>query len=243
MEYLLIAVIAFAAGLTQGLSGFGSVMVSLPLALLFWDLRVAVPLLSLLALCITTTLTLQLRGHVKLGRVIPLLAAALPGMALGAYLLKRINPAYLEVVMGITLVAFASYSLVARPRHRELASGWKWAAGFLSGILGGSVGANGPPVIVYTAMQPWDKDGAKSTLVGYFMVAGVGISSIHASFGLITPGVIKLFAAGFPAVMAGVLAGSHIYGRMSTGVYRRVVAVLLLCMGAYLLTRVGLRQL
>ncbi len=241
MELLYLAAVAFLAGFTQGLSGFGSVLVSLPLVVLFWDIRTAVPLVSLLALCITTTLTVQLRAHVRWGRILPLLIAALPGMAVGTLLLKRVRATYLEFLIGVILTSFAVYLFSARPRQRELAAAWKWVAGFVSGILGGSIGANGPPVIIYTSMQPWDKNPAKSILVGYFMVAGVGISSIHASFGLITPEVLDLFTVGFLPVMAGVLTGSHLFGRMNTAAYRKVVTVLLLILGLSMLVKAGSR--
>ncbi|UCG38420.1 MAG: sulfite exporter TauE/SafE family protein [bacterium] len=207
MELLYLAIVAFLAGFTQGLSGFGSVLVSLPLVVLFWDITTAVPLVSLLALCITTTLTVQLRQHVRWERILPLLIAAVPGMAVGTLLLKRVRAAYLELLIGLLLTSFSVYLFSSKPRQRELAAGWKWVAGFASGILGGSIGANGPPVIIYTSMQPWDKNPVKSTLVGYFLVAGVGISSIHASFGLITLEVLDLFTVGFLRVMAGVITG------------------------------------
>jgi uncharacterized membrane protein YfcA len=240
MELFYLGMVAFVAGFTQGLAGFGSVLVSLPLVVLFWDVRTAVPLVSLLAICITTFLRVQLHAHVQFKRIAPLLIAAVPGMAVGAQLLKHVQAWYLEVLIGFLLTSFSLYLFISRPRKKELAGGWKWAAGFLSGILGGSVGANGPPVIIYTSLQPWEKDPVKSTLVGYFMIAGIGISSIHAAFGLITMDVLRLFAVGFLPAMAGVMSGSHLYGRMDTSAYRKAVTFLLLMMGIYMLARVGL---
>jgi uncharacterized membrane protein YfcA len=237
MELFYLGMVAILAGFTQGLSGFGSVLVSLPLLVLFWDVKTAVPLVSLLGLCMTTFLRVQLHAHVHLKRIAPLLIAAVPGMALGAFLLKYVQARYLELLIGILLTSFSLYLFISRPCRKELATGWKWAAGFLSGILGGSTGANGPPVIIYTSLQPWGKDPAKSTVVGYFMIAGIGISSMHAALGLITTEVLRLSAVGFLPAMAGVMAGSHLYGRMDSGAYRKAVTFLLLMMGIYMLVR------
>ena len=241
MTILYLCIVAFLAGFTQGLSGFGSVLVSLPLMVVFLDVRTAVPLVSLFALCITTTLVVQLREHIQWRRILPLLLAAVPGMAMGAYFLKHVQAGYLEILIGALLVSFSLYSMRAKPRRRETAPIWKWVAGFLSGILGGSIGANGPPVILYTSMQPWGKNPIKSTLVGYFMVAGVGISSIHAAYRLITADVLGLFAVGLVPAMAGVLTGSYLFGKMDSGVYRKVVTFLLLLLGASMLVKAGFR--
>ncbi|UCF30798.1 MAG: sulfite exporter TauE/SafE family protein [bacterium] len=239
VEISYLCIVAFLAGFTQGLSGFGSVLVSLPLLAVIYDIRTVVPLVSLFALCITTTLVIQLHEHMSLKRISPLLVAAVPGMAFGAYLLKHARSGYLEFLIGVLLVSFSIYSLSARPRERELSHIWKWVAGFLSGILGGSIGANGPPVIIYTSLQPWGKNPIKSTLVGYFMVAGIGISSIHAAYRLITLEVLRMFAIGLAPVMAGVLTGSYLFGRIDTTTYRKVVTFLLFALGVYMLMKVG----
>ena len=49
-----LALITFFAGFTQGLSGFGSILVSLPLLALFLDIKTVIPLVSLFALVINT---------------------------------------------------------------------------------------------------------------------------------------------------------------------------------------------
>lgn len=241
MELFYLGMVVFIAGFTQGLSGFGSVLMALPLLVLFWDVRTAVPLVSLLAICNTTILRIQLHAHVRYKRIVPLFIAAVPGMVIGAKLLKHVQARYLEVLIGLLLTSFSLYLFISRPRRKELSGVWKWVAGFLSGILGGSIGANGPPVIIYTSLQPWEKDPVKSTLVGYFMIAGISISSIHAAFGLITVDVLRLFAVGLLPATAGLLAGSYVYGRMNSDAYRKAVTFLLLLMGMYMLARAGLK--
>jgi hypothetical protein len=75
--YLAIAAISFLAGLVQGLTGFGSALVAMPLFLLFLDARTAVPLSILNGLIITVYLCLQLKRHLDLEKNFPP-AAGLP---------------------------------------------------------------------------------------------------------------------------------------------------------------------
>jgi uncharacterized membrane protein YfcA len=237
VETLYLVIIVFIAALTQGLSGFGFGLVSLPFLLMLLDVKTAVPLVTLFGICISTTLSVQLRDHVQFKRIVPLLLASLPGMILGVQLLRHVRAGFLELLIGLLLVTFPLYLLLSGPRRRELPGGWKWAAGFLSGILGGSIAANGPPVIIYTSLQPWSKGSMKSTLVGYFLLSGICIIIMHWTVGLITRDVLNLFALGFFPVMAGVLAGSFFFGKLDTGAYRKVVTILLLVLGIYMLSR------
>ena len=63
--YALLLAVTFLAGFIQGLSGFGSVLLSLPLLILFLDVRTAIPLVALVALALTIQLLIQLRQHLE----------------------------------------------------------------------------------------------------------------------------------------------------------------------------------
>lgn len=236
-ETLFFHLIVMLAGFTQGFSGFGSVLVGLPLLTIIMDVRTAVPLMCLLALCISTILSVQLRQHCHWGRVRILLLWAIPGIVVGVYALKNVPSSYLELVIGIVLILFPLYLLGSKGPDRGIPEGWAWAFGFLSGILGGSIGTNGPPVIIYTTQQPWGKYPVKSVLVWYFLFSGIGISSIHALGGLITDQVFHLFLSGLPALVTGVFSGAYLFGRIDSHSYRKVLQVLLILLGVFMLLK------
>lgn len=239
-ENLLFYLIALLAGFTQGFAGFGSVLVGLPLLTIIMDVRTAVPLMCLLALCISTILSIQLRQHCHWGRVRVLLVWAVPGIVVGVYALKNVPASLLELVIGVVLVLFPLYLLRSDSPHRGIPERWAWAFGFLSGILGGSIGANGPPVIIYTTQQPWGKYPVKSVLVWYFFFSGIGISSVHAMSGLITARVLHLFLSGLPALVTGVLTGAYLFGRIDSQSYRKVLQILLILLGVFMVVKAAL---
>jgi uncharacterized membrane protein YfcA len=234
-EYFLLCGIIASAGFTQGLSGFGSVLVSLPLLVLFINIKTVVPLVCLLSLFIGLMLIVQLRHHLQWREILPLLLASLPGIPTGVYFLKTIDTRGLELILGVVLISFSIYTLCARERKAPLHTCWGYLAGFLAGCLGGSIGANGPPVIVYTSLQPWNKDAIKSTLVGYFFITGIGISGFHAASGLITGEVLKLTAIALPFLVIGVLIGSFCYRKAGSDSYRRVINLVLMILGLFMI--------
>ena len=236
--YFYLIVVAFLAGFIQGLSGFGSVLLSLPLMVLFLDIREAIPLVNLMGVILTVILIVQLRAHWEWGRIRPLLAGACAGIPVGVWVLKRMDPAHVQAVLGVVLLAYALYGLLCKLPIGKWSGRWAYVFGFLAGGLGGAISASGPPVIVYTSLQAWTKDQIKVTLQGFFVVSGLLIGVFHAAGGLTTHRVIVLFLVTIPTLLAGTWTGSLLYGRFREEGYRRVMLGLLGALGVFTLARV-----
>ena len=235
--YLYLTVVAFLAGFIQGLSGFGSVLLSLPLLALFLDVREAIPLVNLMGVILTVLIIVQLRAHWEWRKIWPLLAGALPGIPVGVWLLKRMDPVHVQVVLGMVLLAYALYGLMFKLPIGKLGGPWAYLFGFFAGGLGGAISASGPPVIVYTSLQAWTKDQVKVTLQGFFIASGLLIGVFHAASGLTTAKVLLNFTVCVPTLLAGTWVGSRMYGRFREEGYRRVMLVLLGVLGVFTLVR------
>ena len=235
IETIALSFIILAAGFLQGLTGFGFVLIALPLLDMFLPLKTIIPLACLLALCISLILSLQLRKSIGFGKIALLFAATVPAIPMGVYVLKRVPPEYLGIALGLLMISFTAYQLLANPIPRHLGRGWTMLAGFLSGVLGASIGAGGPPVIIYSAMQPWEKDRAKGTLAFYFLISGATVSTMHSASGLITHEVLRLFALSLPSMAVGILLGLYAYSRLSDAHYRKLAFVLVFGLGCMLL--------
>ena len=237
-EVLLLNVIVLMAGFTQGFTGFGSVLIALPLLTLFLDVRLVVPLVTLFSLVINIILFLQVYKQIQFDKVRILLVASLPGIFGGVYILKHFPTVYLELVIGMVLIFFPVYLLKKKAPVKESARGWPLLFGFLSGLLGGSIAASGPPVIIYTSLQPWDKHRIKSTLVGYFLLSTVAVIVVQGANGLITDEVTSWFLAGYPILVVSVLGGSLLFKKVDSGTYRKLMMLLLIGLGCFMVLKV-----
>ncbi|MBI5559443.1 MAG: sulfite exporter TauE/SafE family protein [Deltaproteobacteria bacterium] len=231
----LIALIFLAAGFTQGLSGFGSALVAMPLLLLFLDAKTAVPLCVLNGLVITAFLSLQLRSHVDWRKIIPPLIGCLPGIYVGDFLLRKADGSLIKLLLGVLLIGYALYCMFLQPKPRKIASFWPYVAGFFTGLIGSAFSAGGPPTIIYTTLTGWNKDAIKATLSVFFFTTGIFIAVAHAMSGLTTPVVLRYFflSAGF--VLFGVMAGSFCYGRVERETYLKIILNLLVIMGGMMI--------
>ena len=235
IEYTLIVLITFLAGFTQGLSGFGSILLALPLLTLFLDIKTVIPLAALHGLLTTIILFIELRKSLDWQKILPLFAGSIPGIPIGVYFLKNMNTDTIQLTMGLILVSYALFNLSFRPVMWELRTAGASLTGFLAGCLGGALGAAGPPVIVYTSLQPWSKDTIKATLQGFYLASGMLVVFLHALNGLTTMPVLWYFLISMPALILGTYVGSFFYGRIGDQTYKKIMFILLALLGAFLI--------
>jgi uncharacterized protein len=234
-SFFFIALIFLIAGFTQGVTGFGAGLVAMPLLLLFLEARVAVPLSVLNGLFITAFLCLQLRGQLEWRKILPLCIGCLPGIYVGALILKKADDTIIRVLLGCILIGYGLYGILVRSRPRGVSKWWSYAAGFGSGAIGTAIAAGGPPAIIYTTLTGWDKDTIKATLSGFFFVTGIWMAVAHAMAGLTTTIVLHYLGGSATAVLAGVWGGSLLYRRIGRKDYIRIVLLMLIGMGVMMI--------
>jgi uncharacterized protein len=235
--YLYLGIIAFFAGFIQGLSGFGSVLLSLPLLALFLDVKTAIPVVALFGVALTIFLLVQLRQHWDWKKIYPLCLGSVPGAPVGVWFLNQTETQLIQWTVGAVLIAYASYSLLLKPAARFTAPVWAYLFGFAAGCLGGAFSASGPPVIIYTSLQPWNKDQIKVTLQGFFVVSGVIVVISQAIGGLVTERVLWYFLAALPVLLIGTWAGSFLYGRIREETYRSILLGVMGLLGILMLSK------
>ena len=233
--YLLAGFIFFAAGFIQGLTGFGSALVAIPLLALIIDIKAAVPLCILNGLIITVYLAVQLRRHLDRGKILPLVLGSIPGIFVGVTLLKRVDSTVIRTGIGLLLIIYSLYNLVACPRPFNPARIWGYIAGFMTGAIGAAFSAGGPPTIVYTTLSDWKKEDIKATLSGFFAVNGILIALAHALTGVSTLTTAGYFVATAPFVLVGTVFGTRVTGKIDRKTYLRIIYGFLIVMGVMLI--------
>lgn len=232
---LSIALIFALAGFVQGLTGFGSALVAMPLLTLFLDSKTAVPLCNLNGLLITFFLSWQLKDSVRMGKIMPLLVGSIPGIFLGVGLLKAVSDTFFKLLLGGLLVSYSVYALFFRPAPRRLHGAWSYLAGFGTGLISAAFSAGGPPTIIYTTLTDWSKEEIKATLSGFFFISGLIVVLAQALSGLTTVAVLRHFAISSLAVLAGAMLGSLSGGAIHRQGYIKLMLGLLLVMGVMMM--------
>ncbi|RKF20889.1 sulfite exporter TauE/SafE family protein [Alginatibacterium sediminis] len=237
---ILISLIIALAGFTQGLTGFGSAMVSVPLLSLVVGAQTAVPIAGIFGWIVTFPIVWKMRHSIQTKAALILFAGSVPASFIGAKLLASLPSQYILLTMGVVLIVSSIHSMrSSKSLFQETSVPITLGAGFTSGVLGASVGESGPPVIAYTSMQPWSADQTKSTLAFFFMLQMIGANISFWNEGLITQDVLSHVMSAMPAFivgLAGGMVGYHYLQKYKIN-YHHIVHVFLLFIGCTLVIK------
>jgi len=111
--------------------------------------------------------------------------------------------------------------------------------GLASGVLGGMFGMAAPPVIVWLRSRRLSKDAFRVTLVWYFFLTGLARGGSYLFEGMLTQREIVAALWLLPGALAGTAVGIVIHGRLSERLFERIVAMLLVVLGAILTAGAG----
>lgn len=226
----------FLAGLVQGLSGFGSALVAVPLLAFVLPIETVVPLVAVLSVAITAVNLWHVRHALVTSPLYRLLGGYLIGTPIGLYFLVQAPQSLVLGALGLFIGVYAAASLAGRhPQWRWLRSG-SLGLGTLSGALGAAFSTNGPPVILHVAAhRDWPPDRQKAILSGFFLASSLITVTAHGLSGLLTLDVMRWAAWSLAPLALGTLGGIWLYTRLGAKDYTRLVFSLVLAMGILML--------
>jgi uncharacterized membrane protein YfcA len=175
------------------------------------------------------------RGHIEVKRLWPFVVAGLVGIPIGVRLLLLLDADLLKAVLGVFLLAFGTYALLA-PRLHTIRAGGRAAdagIGFIGGILSGLGGYSGVLPTIWTQLRGWSKATARAVYQPYiiviqsFTVVGILWTTYdHAG--------LMLVLLVLPPLALGTWIGWQLYGKLDDRRFRQALAVLLVASGATL---------
>lgn len=235
---LLFAGIGFLGSLVYGMTGFGSSLVTIPLATHFVPLQFALAVFALMDLVNALRVGLQHPADAIKGELVRMVPLVLLGTVIGVTALVNLPRAGAMLALGVFVVLYAGYALVRRPGGAVISTGWAYVAGFVGGITSALFGAGGPPYAIYLAHRPLAKQEFRATLT-LTSLFSIGMRVVaFALTGLLLKREVLLAAiAVLPAAFVGVSVASHLFRRVSHGLLLRLVALLLLATGGSLIVR------
>lgn len=224
MEYFCIVLsIIFIASFFQGISGFGFGPITVPLLLLLLPPTEVVFIGILGSLCINIiTLFLETKWKdIHFSNIRILLFGSFIGTFLGVWMLPFINQNILKIFLGIFLLAFVLILIFGIKKHVPNTFKNLFRIGVSCGVLGGTIAASGPPLIVLYSNQGMSKAEFKANLTVFFTLSNiVGILSML-WLRPIPPQIdfIMLAMIGTLGSIIGILLAS----RISEGAFRNIV--------------------
>jgi uncharacterized membrane protein YfcA len=233
-----VAAAAVLAGTVASVAGFGIGSLLTPLLALRVDAKLAVAAVSVPHVVGTAVRFWLLRSHVDRRIFIWFGLTSAVGGLTGALLHAYASSRALAIVFGCLLLFVGVSEMTGLMRRVRLGRRAAWVAGAVSGVFGGLVGNQGG--IRSASLLAFDSD--SRTFVATATAVGLVVDGARMPVYLATEwgglqSLWPLIAIATAGVVAGTLAGARLLGRVPELVFRRLVAVLLLCLGAWMILR------
>jgi uncharacterized membrane protein YfcA len=235
---ILMALASVIAGAVASVSGFGIGSLLTPLLSLKAGTKLAVAAVSVPHLAATAFRFWLLRKHLDRQLLLSFGVMSAAGGLTGALLGIFANSPILTVIFG-GLLCFTGIMGLTGLSQRLKFHGWAaWAAGFVSGMLGGLVGNQGG--IRSAAMLGFDVP--RHAFVATATAVGLIVDGARMPVYLATQGgdIWKLWpflAASTVGAIVGTLVGEKVLRRIPEPIYRRLISGLVLALGVYMFYR------
>jgi uncharacterized protein len=232
---LIVAAAAALAGAVASIVGFGIGSLLTPLYAVRMGTQLAVAAVSIPHLLATALRFWRLRSHVDRRVLLSFGATSAAGGLTGALLHSYATNRALSIAFGIILLFVGASEMTGFARKMRFHGPVAWIAGAASGLFGGLVGNQGG--IRSAALLGFDVDKqafvATATAIGLIVDgARMPVYFVTQLHSLVHVGpLIVLASAG---TLVGTVGGVRVLGRIPESAFRRIVAALLLALGAYM---------
>ncbi|MDX6599415.1 MAG: uncharacterized protein QOE87_3302 [Gaiellales bacterium] len=235
-----VAVALLLAVILQSATGFGFALLAGPSLYAVMDPEKAVALLLILGLCVNVLVLGAERRKLSVDwhGLVPAMLAALPGLPIGALLVRVLPPDALRVAIGVIVCALVAHRLwrrapgaAGRPAPGRVSA---TLAGLSAGVLTTSTTTNGPPLALWLGGRGLPPAVVRDTVSAAFLLLDfVGIGVVLAVVG---PSRALAEAVWLPAlvpvVVVGHLAGSWLFRRLPAHRYDQLLLLAVAAAGA-----------
>lgn len=229
-----------AGGVVKGVLGLGLPLTAVAVMSSVLPIRVAIPLM-LVPVLVTNVMQAIRGGRLQelIRRYWSMLLMSAVGVWLGTMALYRVDPSFLLVILGIVVCTYTAINLLAirfSISERSIPTVGP-AVGLISGLLSGTTGSLGVPIVIYLQALGLQKDAFVQALGIVFLLTGAVWTVAVASQGGLTASNMPVSAAALAPAIAGMWAGQWLRDRLSQDRFRAGLLVFLFLVGLNLIRK------
>ncbi|MBQ73992.1 MAG: hypothetical protein CMQ20_03075 [Gammaproteobacteria bacterium] len=239
---LFFALVVFGA-VVQTVTGFalGLIIIAGVTVLGIAEISFSAAVISMIALANVLVALRASRHHIDLEYVKWVSVGLVPAMLIGVILLEFLSTQYydfLQVLLGVVIIC-AGVMLMITPAAFEKKSPKPVRAlcGMLGGVMAGLYSAGGPPLAYFMYRQPIELNAIRATLLATFAISTLWRTLVVAVAGHIDSRVLITAATSIPIVIVATLVTGRFMHHIPDLFVRRLVFVLLIGAGAFLVVR------
>lgn len=233
-----LCLLAVSAGaFLKGYTGFGASMLWVTsLSLVLPPLQV-VPMVLMFEVATSIYLLPGLWRGVEWKSIAVLLIGTWATTPIGIYALSSFPPAPIRIALGLVVITAAILILRGFALRRIPGTPTTLAVGGAAGLLNGSMGIVGPPVILFYFSSPIGVAVGRASIITYFIGTDSVATVMFAGQGLISTEVLWRTLSFLPLLFVGVALGSRRFLETDPATFKKIALVVLIALSIALLAR------
>jgi len=233
-----LALVALAAYIIVGISGFGSALVSIPLLAHFLPLTTILPMLVMVDFTATLTNGLKFRKDIDVTELKTIVPTMCVGIVVGVIMLSRLPGTALLPALGVGIAAYGLYRLREPVTKTFISPRWGYLAGLAGGFSGSLFGIGGPIYATYLSRRTNDFAQMRATISAIFAISTAFRIGAFLIIGLLLiPEVWWAAAIIWPFMFIGLNIGHRLHGKLKRKHLSVFISVLLIASGFSLVMR------
>jgi len=217
----------FIGGFMRGFVGFGAALVAVPVLSLAYEPRLAVAAMTVVGV---PTLLQLLPDAIRTSErsiVVPISLAILLSTPIGTWILVSVSPALMKIVISALVVLLVAMLARGWRIEGEVSRPVLVGAGVAGGLIQGTAGIGGPPVVAVALSRPGSPVQQRGNVLA--LMTAISISSLLPLlyYGLFTRQSIVIGLLLLPVYGGSILLGSRYFARGGQRHYRNAALAML----------------
>ncbi|OON95806.1 MAG: hypothetical protein ATN32_01035 [Candidatus Epulonipiscium fishelsonii] len=242
-EDLMVGAAIFVAMIVQGVTGFGGSVVCSSAVTSIYGPALAVPIMAMSGHPINGPLCIMQYKMIDWKSLAKIVAFALPGLLIGNFLFKTMDPLYAKIGVGafVTIIAchgiYKAFFKEKLNAHKEanpdstFAKVSRIGCLIVGGIAQGAFNVGGPLVTVFALSAVKDKSRFRATMCMFWMVLNSVTMFNHWAAGFWTTEFWIKFGINLPFMIGGFLVGCFLHNKLNQQLFLKIVYIVLFFVG------------
>lgn len=238
-QYVVLILVTLATSVITLFTGFGVGTIMMPVMALFFDVKVAIFLAAIVHFFNNMSRLALYRAEINWKIIQRFGVVSIIGAFIGSFAQIYLDSAWLKVGVGLFLTTYALLSLIPNSIKVELPASVDFIGGFLSGLIGGLIGNQGAIRSLYLLNYGLEK---KELIVSSALIAVIIDSTripvyAYTNFRYLQENIVLLSLIVLSAIL-GTVAGSRILPKVSYDLFKKIILIAVLVLGALMTLRI-----
>ncbi len=235
IPYIILALVLCFTHLVQGVTGFGALVLALPVLTFFFPLKTLIPALVAVNLLQVGWFALTQRSHIIADHAKSIVLLSLLGLPFGFAVYSYLPSDDLKLLLGGVVTAVAAWNLLGLRLPWQAPDRWFHALNFAAGVVQGALATGGPLMVIYAARMIKDKSAFRATLSLVWLVLNTVLCLSYTVSNRWSADMAPITGIAVPTMVFGTVLGMKLHDLIPERPFRALVFALLLVSGLLLL--------